>query len=89
MSENERLRKAFWEGYRDKDRAIEVLNRIELSGETALDNYYFVGEHLFEFEEYHKAIEMFTLCIVIEERKNITWYHDCNYLLRAYSYIKK
>lgn len=88
MSENERLRKAFWEVYRDKDKAIEILNRIELSDETALDDYYFVGELLVEFEEYHRAIEIFTLCIAIEEKENSKWYHDCNYLLRAYSYMK-
>lgn len=68
-----------------KDDAREFLYTINPSSE---DDYYFIGQYLFEFEEYLSAIKMLTCCIDIGYKNNSTWYRSMAYLLRAYGFAK-
>lgn len=52
------------------------------------DDFYFIGQYFFEFEDYFPSIDMLTCCIDLGYKNNSTWYRSMAYLLRAYGFAK-
>lgn len=85
-----RLRELYFDAFekRELKEAIEFRKQIIERGNGNLDDYFTVGECLFEIGEYAQCVDMLTHCINMGLEQNDSWYQSAAYTLRAYGLIK-